>query len=66
MLKQELNTPEKVFPIPYPEQSKCNKCKSKIKRYLPIFIILLLIILIIGGLTSLSIYEIKIEDGSLG
>ena len=64
MLQQGLNTPETVFPIPYPEPNKCNKCKRYLKKCLPVFITLLLIILIIGCLTFINIYEIKTVDGS--
>ena len=41
---------------------KCDSCKVCCS----IFITVLFIVLIIGGLTSMNIYYIKKEDGSLG
>ncbi len=68
MLKQDLLRATIVDFVPESEPNKCNKC-NKCKLYLkncfPIFIILLIVILIIGGLTSFNIYEIQTEDGSL-
>ena len=67
MLKQDLLRATVVDFVPEQEQepSKYNKCKQYLKNCFPIFIILLLILLIIGGLTSLTIDKIQNEDGSL-
>ena len=65
MLRQDLLRATVVDFVPEQEPSKCNKCKQYLKNCFPIFIILLIVILIIGGLTSLTIYNIQNEDGSL-
>ena len=66
MLRQDLLRATIVDFVPEQEQerskyNKCNKCKQYLKNCFPIFIILL----IIGGLTSLTIDKIQTEDGSL-
>lgn len=64
MLRQDLLRATVVDFVPEQEPSKynkCNKCKQYLKNCFPIFIILL----IIGGLTSLTIDKIQTEDGSL-
>ena len=60
MLRQDLVRATIVNFEPEP-----SKCKRYLKNCFPIFIILLLILLIIGGLTSLTIDKIQTEDGSL-
>ena len=67
MLNQDLVRATIVNFVPEPEpEPEPNKCKRYLKNCFPIFIILLIVLLIVAGLTSLNIYEIKIEDGSLG
>ena len=61
MLRQDLLRATVVDFVPEQERSKYNKCKQYLKNCFPIFIILL----IIGGLTSLTIDKIQNEDGSL-
>ena len=67
MLRQDLVRATIVNFVPEPEpEPEPNKCKRYLKNCFPIFIVLLIVLLIVTGLTSLNIYEIKIEDGSLG
>ena len=69
MLRQDLVRATIVNFVPEPEpepEPEPNKCKRYLKDCFPIFIILLIVLLIVGCLTSLNIYDMKIEDGSLG